>query len=1137
MTENETIESLRQQIKELENKVDLKTMELEQKKPLNFGPEGISKEFCFNPTTKRPLGITIIAIFYWIIALSYIMFFYLFTKYVSDLRYRELISQEEADYFLSLGLINLIPAAIFFLMGFGLWKLRNIARIVMIILHSLVILLVTVQIVIGSSSPGIMQSRLFISVLIIAYLLKGSTRQVFNSSFAAIEYRALASTIFFGTINLFHYKRRSMNMLLGFFVGCALVASFFIWEYSALEFAIKDSLTDRDFEVEVQSFGDEETHHTLDSIRTWLTTEDMVEESYIVYKTIGIFGSEDFNDSHVYNPRNNTDFYVTDSDGVHFVDYGFCNRIAHQVNYEGNFTLSQNTSIISRSLVDKLEAIGIGPITVGFTLNFSFGLDNEPVAETTTLGMLERQTVSTKIISIYQRLPQLNPAKLEFNPEVLSEDTIILPRQIIGIAREKTLEQNFLIPRLFIRLDRNFVSEMDFDTLEKEIFSLRARITANFPQVYIKVYLTNIQATKQQYENAKVTMFFLLVPLILLAASFTFFAVSVVVRGRLNEMAVLRVRGARTYQIITSFIFEFLVVAFIGLLAGTYFGQAIAALIPTASEFLVFDTNSFYTRYDDLTIPSIVWIMTSIFCIATLTLPLSVQIRKFLTIDISEALGSEEAKRKSEMGIKPQESNYLRSSIFFSTILIGTFILFLFLIETGIIEQYYGTSRWLPVLFGITLIFWICFSIMAANMASSVVPAIRPVFHLLIGAPATLAVRSLKRRHAQFISLTVILTLIFSVGFFSIINGETIEDNSRRQLRYIIGSDFKIRTNTPIAFNDLFIEDIPGISKVLPVYYSFAYFSDHIVYIVGVDPILYSEIAVWDDTSFIEPKTPNNQILSQLAIGADGIIINEFLAELMVAKTGSNVALYQVNGELGLNLPFKVIGVAKSLPGFGPAKNTLIESRSGQVDAGIVVVKKDILQSYFNIQTANLFLAKAESDSNQNEITKTLRENPNVLQVFAASEVDQIHSEIYAIKILGIITVGFLVAVILGIIALTNFLAYLVTVRKQEYAIMLSFGASRKQMTHLIMVEFISIAAFAFIFGACMGIIFSWVYLQISQEFLGVEEILPIKQIIPIEVVLAACVIVAFFLIIGTYLPARKAVSCEVPMVLRSKFV
>ncbi|MHA2370529.1 MAG: hypothetical protein ACXADX_17065, partial [Candidatus Hodarchaeales archaeon] len=115
---------------------------------------------------KRPLGVTILAILYWIYAILIALFWTAWDNIVNDLEDNGDITASEADALLNAGWFILVVALFFFLVGLGLFKLWNIARILAIILAVFQLLAFPIGTIIGA--------------IIIWYLLKGSTGDAFT---------------------------------------------------------------------------------------------------------------------------------------------------------------------------------------------------------------------------------------------------------------------------------------------------------------------------------------------------------------------------------------------------------------------------------------------------------------------------------------------------------------------------------------------------------------------------------------------------------------------------------------------------------------------------------------------------------------------------------------------------------------------------------------------------------------------------------------------------------------------------------------------------------------------------------------------------------------------------------------------
>jgi hypothetical protein len=127
---------------------------------------------------NRPLGVTILAILYWLGTLILLLAFFAWDNVVREMRDSGQITQSEADDLIDAGWILLIPAIILFLLGLGLWKLVNVVRIIVIILAAIGVVGSLLSILQGFLGAII---QLLIGLLIIWYLMKDSTHKAFTS--------------------------------------------------------------------------------------------------------------------------------------------------------------------------------------------------------------------------------------------------------------------------------------------------------------------------------------------------------------------------------------------------------------------------------------------------------------------------------------------------------------------------------------------------------------------------------------------------------------------------------------------------------------------------------------------------------------------------------------------------------------------------------------------------------------------------------------------------------------------------------------------------------------------------------------------------------------------------------------------
>ena len=117
--------------------------------------------------TKRPLGVSVLAILYWIAGFIWTWALLVWDDVVNAYRDAGWFNQAMADDLIDLGWVILVIALFYFIVGLGLWKLWNIARIVALILSIFSLLAFPIGTIFG--------------IIVIWYLLKDSTHSAFPS--------------------------------------------------------------------------------------------------------------------------------------------------------------------------------------------------------------------------------------------------------------------------------------------------------------------------------------------------------------------------------------------------------------------------------------------------------------------------------------------------------------------------------------------------------------------------------------------------------------------------------------------------------------------------------------------------------------------------------------------------------------------------------------------------------------------------------------------------------------------------------------------------------------------------------------------------------------------------------------------
>ncbi len=939
--------------------------------------------------------------------------------------------------------------------------------------------------------------------------------------------------------NLIKNKRRSFNLLLGFIIASSLLTSMFVWNESSTKLAILDAFERKDFEIVVKTKKgiSESQLGILNEIENWLANRSIVENAYQVYQSPAIFGSENLNDSVNYKEGTlEQKIMLTPEETLFFLENDFLSVIKDQFIIEGAFELSTNQLIISRTYYNTLSEEFSLNLTIGSYLNFS-----AITAKTATfdkhLGNLSRFHFSNyQIIGIYERIPRKTLTELSYNSETLG-DGIFLHHDSIDNETERQLEENDFQPKLFIRINRKYISSLDISQIEPKIEALKAQLQSSFPQTFVQLELEDIKSVLDQYSTSLTFIFFLILPLIILCAFLINFTTKMVLKDRSREIGILRARGASSFQLILSLSLEFFIIAMLGVALGLLLGIIFGAIIPATESFLIINYETFLDFLTNLSfsIPFLLFISSS-FCFILVIFSSLSQINNFLTSEIADTMRQEKARFGRIKSIWKLESPLAFSIAFaFLTIL---FLIFIFIIFKGEFSTQYGRSSWILVMFVGTILFWTAYSRAFSRLMGAILPRITRHLKIIFGSPAIIVSKSLQRRGSQLIPLIMILVFAFSIGTFAVVNSETIRVNTNDQIDYVIGADFKIRTRSisPIFSDSL--DNIDGIKKSTHVLSTFGRVGDYSITAIGINPAMFQDVAFWDKTTFQSASV--TQVIHDLIFTRDltglpiGIIINNFLADYLEVGVGDEITLFELKGQVSTAYNFHVIALAHSFPGFGLASDFEGEHQIIGKNGGLVVLNEAFL-TLLNIETSNLFFASAERNSDHKTIINKLEALNEVIYVFSPSQTDKDELGFFSIVgTAGLATIVFMLASIIAFVSLTAFLSYIIKQRQIEYAIMRSAGATQKQIILLVLEEFVGTIIFTFFAGAIIGIVFSFVYLTIGESLVSLAGILPMRLIIPIEFIIGVLSIVVITVSIGGLIPARKAGSTKVVTVLRS---
>ncbi len=946
------------------------------------------------------------------------------------------------------------------------------------------------------------------------------------------------------------HKRRSLSLLIGIMIGVALVTSVFVWTDTGARVAIDDYFANTPFHyycVQSPNYPYDDPN-AIYPVRDFVNNQETTRSSHIVYGSVGLFEVSDLRPFEQYLPwpymRG-----IKDAQAI-FTDNDFLARAERSFDIiAGSFRVDTGQVLLSRRVVEDLYTVMGLEVTVGTTIDISIARNYRYASNIGTLnlaylggkrvaGIYEVQTTLDPLLESYTTYSRVNWGPFSGQEVVFGWlDSMILSNTELTAADYNFIALYVNFPRLLVEVDpvpfyaaglENTVPILDrlFTSIEESFnVFLGGRSALNNLINYIAAY------------TERRTMGILVLPIVILSILLTTFTTTLFISGRRPEIAILRSRGASYRQLYGTLLLEFLILAVVGLVVGGLLGVLIGCLIPSAASFLLFDMNIF-TRYLAFSqLNPVTWLFAALVIILPAAIYTIFITRSFLKAELYSAIRGDNSRWKIKTWMQ----------VLYVAVVIAVFWPLI-----NIVISVPLTVDMALLLFIGTVAFWV---ILTDAMARILRPGIagfsnllRPVF----GQKSTLFAKSVKVRRSRIVPLLIILLLTFSITFFSAVEAQTYQVHLNRQIEYYVGADIRIYSGPVPAQRVQEITALPQIRSATPFIEVRADRGNIEFRLYGIKPASYAQAGKWDHTSMVGDDYLT--VLNRLEANPNGIILPEHLATLWNKAVGDPVDIRVWDQRIVIleTKTFEVVGIMRTAPGFGYANpsdpGASVSTSPGfgfQTGNAFAFVHEDYFlvevpswKVYDYVNLTQTFLAQLNP-------AYTIQNALNVLQSIDfvyftwAPQTFNLESAypdgyLFSQGIISLLSVGFLAALCISIVALTIFVNTIVSERRTEYAIMRALGGTRHQITAIVLGEFVGLILAAFIFSLIIGVVFSWVLMFSLLQLFPQPYVIPFNIIYPFSLLIAILGLVILGLVAGAYLPARRAGQVQVNTLLRN---
>ncbi|NHJ86395.1 MAG: FtsX-like permease family protein [Asgard group archaeon] len=907
--------------------------------------------------------------------------------------------------------------------------------------------------------------------------------------------------------NILNHKRHMFIIIFGFVISISILLSINIWAQTSENLAITDFLESQDYQAYIISTHPEDLADIMDDLDNTTIVEDY---------------DASFESAAIFNIGNKSSLYTclpedsqTSSDPVSITNALICNqetldRIEFVFKYEGNFTLGSDGILLSLHQKEELESIFHRDINIGDVLNLSIGKDvpRPETGEVTLESFKLTAFTNFTVKGIYTVQEGVSIIQSVADSTYLS-DSIIFPFQNLSQSDISSMITNEVPYIILVRFDKNMLIADGLDTVVDKMYLFSEEIKSEYPYSYIFVMDAPILALINSYSRAAVSIVFM-IPVILVGIILTVFTINIAFEYRQNEVALLRDRGADTIQILLIFIFEYVIVALIGIVVGIILSILFAALIPSFSDegfsreiFVKFIMNLNYSH----SVSSLVS-LAFLFLLITYT---TIKIWWEISLKHRNAENGKSVQKKMERNI------FLGINI--GTVAIIIIALIIALVET--LQRIHDTQNFTmssTTISGYTFVLFCFLLVFVAQLVSFLInnrllSRIKKFYRRLLFNDAFFLLNSFKRKDKKLSSMSFALVFASSIIVFSLISASSVALNQSIESDFKNGVDLRINT-FPIDYqfkNN--ISQIDGVNEVLPVFKTtgaIAY-DDYTVY--GVDPVMYSRVGKWDDSCF--PEGSSYSIFQDMESNHVSVIIGSKLSERLNLTIGDRIPITGLPGNVYSRI-FEIVGILNSAPALGLTDGSNIEM--SQPNDGIVLINQDYMINDLDITTSQLFLASILPGEDLQRIEEDVRGllpninvNPEQINAkFIGSFIDSYIPSVQTFFYIQLAATGLII-----IVLMVMFTEFTLSQRTKEVAISISMGRSRKDISRLLLVEVIMIVLTSSIGGILLGILFTYSTFYLITPILTSHNIIPFTIEIPLLQIVIFPVIMTFVAIIG----------------------
>ena len=609
--------------------------------------------------------------------------------------------------------------------------------------------------------------------------------------------------------------------------------------------------------------------------------------------------------------------------------------------------------------------------------------------------------------------------------------------------RTSTLDLQWVFDDRLIRVDQLGGLISDLETIETRAAELIPYSTQEPNTNYWLAPLEFFQRYKTTLDQVALFLFSLAAPTIGMILVYVMLIAALAVERRVSEISVLHSRGAGRFQVLASFTLEWVLLAAAAALIGPHLGLVIARLVGSAQGFLQFTADA---ESQAAALPVVVTEQSQRFALLATLVAVAAAIAPVIA-----------SSRFSIVTLRQVQARGLRRSFWHRY--------FLDLILLGLAFYGYSALRWQqvrlaaeatvdadPILFLVPVAFFIGAGLLMLRLYPLAMAGLGWLSNRFRGIVLQLTLRRLSRSSGQYVSLLVLLIMTVAMGIYNGSAARTLLVNFEDRIKYVNGARHLVvreaweppeetqaaqRGGAPVPttpdqprptaaaeppfFKRLEIEGVEAAARVLMRRAEARNASLHAgsVTMMAIVPHEFAE-AAWYRGDLFDPHFYD--YLTQLGKHREGALVSSELRRRGNLEAGDRLTIYYNNQPIEAY----VVGTVPYWPSLNPARRPF------------VILNLDHVQDFTALEPYDSWYKVSSPEA----IPHVLERLPSVgVWPWQTLDTEQIladlHREPYRRGFFGILTIGFLAAAVVAVLA---FVVYTIYATRQR---LIQFGALR----------------------------------------------------------------------------------------------